>query len=245
MVPAFWLCLIGIAGIPASNGLNISEPPPSHWEKMTGIASQISTKHSELWRIGNLPWKMIWRWAGSGWQLIPDQADSLSAAKDGWAWKVLDWKVSRWNPYKKTWQMLPGWLEYINAYSKDAAIGVTGGVIYLWQGNNWQLLPGEDARFAAIGDEDERWYVANDDKMYRWNHKRDRWDHIPGDAYHIDVEDPDRVVYTSSNGSIYTWNSAKNHWDLDDEILSKTTSISEMGLIAMTKEGEIHRRKYL
>jgi len=239
MFSAFWLCLIGIAGIPASNGLS------EHWEKLHlgGPATKISAKHSELWHVGLSPWKTIWRWVGSTWQEIPGQADSLSAAKDGWAWKVLNGKISRWNPDKRTWESLPGGLEYINAYSKDAAIGVIHGGIWLWQGNNWRQLPGGNVRFAAIGDQDERWYVAKDDKIYRWNHQRNHWDHIYGAAYHIDVDGPNRVVHTNSRGVIYPWNPATKYWDYDDSMVSNTTSISEMGLVVMTKEGEIFRRK--
>jgi len=240
MIPAFWLCLISIAGISAQS---VDEPPPSHWEKLTGTASQISAKHSELWHIGKLPFKTIWRWDGSDWQHIPGQADSLSATKDGWAWKTLGKKISRWNPYKKTWESIKGELEFVNAYSKDDAIGVIRKEIWLWQGNNWQQLPADDARFAAIGDEDERWYVANDDKIYRWNHKKNHWDNISGVAYHIDVDGPNRVVHTNWDGGIYTWSQAKNYWNHTISMRSKTTSISEMGLVMMTKDGEIHRRK--
>ena len=83
--------------------------------------------------------------------------------------------------------------------------------IYVWTSGAWIRIPG-GAMWAAIGVGDERWVVASDQTIYRWNHATKSFNRIPGAAVNVDVHSPCRVIITNASNQMLIYKD--NNWRL-------------------------------
>lgn len=155
---------------------------------MTGSGSILSVRNNEILHL-SLPYpKNIWRVDGLQWTPVPndnkfdmDEVTGIAASHDGWHWVITKTnKIYRWNVCEKAWEAIPGALNQIDAFSRDAAIGVYGGEVKLWQKHNWTTLSigNIKPKSAAIGDEKEIWIVDEKDQLFRHNQSSKVFDHI-------------------------------------------------------------------
>jgi len=210
----------------------------SQWREIQGSAHDISAKGDELWATGGD--HAIYRFNNKtkNWVQQPGNAVRVGASPDGWTWAVdKNDLIYRFNINTKQFESIPGSLMYVNAISKDRAIGVTRGHnIVLYENDEWIHLPGA-AVSVCIGEEDERWAVSAHQEIYRWNHDTESWIHVNGKAVHIDCQRPAKVIATGQNERMYAYKDGD--WHMLPGI-AKRGSLGTQDAFAVASDGHIY-----
>jgi hypothetical protein len=229
MIQLVKICLVLSAVLPVAL---------STWWKLDGKALDVSAKGNELWYTSQS--QEIFRWCHktNDWVKQPGSAVRVGASPDGNTWIVNNAdEVSRMADNGQ-WERIHGQpMMQVSAISKDKAIGVNRRhAIWLYEKTGWRQLPGA-AMWACIGEMDERWVVNGAHDIFRWNHARKNWDHIPGKAVNIDCQNPERVIVTNAQNEMYM--RVHNVWQRLPGA-GQRSSVSDENSFTITEDGDIY-----
>jgi hypothetical protein len=208
------------AAITRAPGPNNKTAAAVRWTPMIGNALAIGANaRGVLWAIGNAPGTdhPIYRYNGTGWQLMPGAATRIAVAPDGNAWVVTSgMAVFRFNG--SAWQQLPGGASDI-AVGANGSVWVIGGGGTIYRLNvpasspgpyQWQQIPGGGTRI-AVGPDGNAWIVNAGHQIYRYNGSS--WTLLPGAATAIAIDASGLAYVVGLDGQVYHW--AGTNWTQD------------------------------